>query len=133
MKKIHYQKYFLFFTLFLIAYLISELLVGTVFVSYSPKVRPNLGNYIVYKLTLVRDAVQGKETIVSPRELEEYADYIAPGVKAAETTGSGYTEFEIDNIIWEKHTITLSTGEEIIVEVPKGQEPPDVSHFEGTE
>jgi len=125
------KKYTLFLFVFLLAYLFSEVLVRTVFVSYSPKIRPNLDKYIVHRISQLRDAIQRKETaVLSPQALEEYADYVAPGVKAAETEGTGFSEYEIDSIIWVKHTITLKNGEKVKVEVPKGQTPPDASMFE---
>ncbi len=85
---------------------------------------------MVFRFTQLKDLLQKKDTVITESQLQEFADYTAPGVKASETKGTGFSEYELNNISWEKHTITLKDGTTVTIEVPKGQSPPDASVFE---
>ena len=56
---------------------------------------------------------------------------ITKGVSAASQDGYNYTEIKLNEIEWVQITYTLSNGEAVTIEYPKGTEPPPKEVYEG--
>ena len=56
---------------------------------------------------------------------------ITKGVSAATQDGYSYTEIKLNEIEWVQITYTLSNGETVTIEYPKGTTPPPKEIYEG--
>lgn len=139
----------IFFVLVL-AYLISNFSTENIFLANSPKIRPNLGSYLLAKFNTVKTNVlarlnfnfnlfqslnqQANFTAADRQTFDLLKNTLKPvtkGVNAASKDNYSYTEFNLNEIEWARVTYTLKNGQTITVEYPKGTEPPPQALFEG--
>jgi len=139
----------IFFVLVL-AYLISNFSTENIFLANSPKIRPNLGSYLLAKFNTVKTNVlarlnfnfnlfpslnQQANFTAADRQtfdlLKNTLKHVTKGVNAASKDNYSYTEFNLNEIEWARVTYTLKNGQTITVEYPKGTEPPPQALFEG--
>ncbi len=136
-----------------ISYLLSSFSIENVFLANSPRIRPNLGNYLLAKVNNVKENVLARfnfnfslfPTFNQPsvnnvaqnqtREqaiefLKESLKPVAKGVNASTTPGYSYTEFNLDEIEWAQITYTLKDGQVVTIQYPKGTNPPPQTIYE---
>ena len=137
---------------FLVALLISKILTNNIFLAGSPKIRPNLGNYLAFKIKNTTANLLAKITINFPsfpkRQNLEIATSqpiteqetmnflkgslkpVAKGVSAASKDNYSYTVYKMDEIEWVQISYTLKDGRVINIEYPKGTNPPPKEIYE---
>lgn len=128
------------FIVLVIAFGFSYLINTRVFVANSPKVKPFLGENIVWG---VKNALHVTKEFAffwdrnKPINTANVADYlktnlkpISKGVKAAEENNVSYTQYNLNDIEYVQTTFTLSNGKVIKIRYPKGISPPPQELFE---
>ncbi len=132
------------------AYFISNVSIKTVFLANSPKIRPNLGGYLLAKINTTKENVLAKlnfnlnlfpssnqpssGTVAERQTIDFLKNSLKPvtsGVSAASKDGYSYTEFKLNEIEWAKIAYTLKNGQTITIQYPKGTEPPPQALYEG--
>lgn len=108
-----------------LALMFSFVLQSEVFLANSPKIRPNLPQYLAAKINgaisrTLAFLPHAKTTAELKEELLQKTTAIAPGVRAASNENGIYTEYDDNNVQWEVRTITLSDGRTVRVRIPKG-------------
>lgn len=153
MNNYYYKKYLGFFIALIFSYFISNFFVKNIFLSNSPKIRPNLGKYFLAKISNTKEKILGKlnfnlnffssnnysynntsnDQIRRQQIMDSLKSSLKPitkGVKANSKDGYHYFEFKLDEIDWVKITYTLNNGKTITVQYPKGTNPPPKEIFE---
>lgn len=140
------------FLVLVLAYFMSSFSVKNVFLVNSPKIRPNLGSYLLARINNVKENMLARlnfsfllpqfnqepnNNLVANQNREEAINFlknslkpVTKGVSAAEENGYSYTEFKLDEIEWAKITYTLKNGQTVTIQYPKGTEPPPQAIYE---
>jgi hypothetical protein len=132
MLKIIKQKYSLYIRIgivILFSYLISHFLVTEVFLSFSPKIRPDIGPYLAVRIDDIVTDVFGKEgNKRSPTlaGMKARLKQLSPGVRASEIENISYTEIDLNEIKWKKISYKLADGRVVTLSIPEDEEPPPI-------
>lgn len=140
------------FLVLILAYFVSSFSIKNVFLADSPKIRPNLGSYLLARINNVKENMLARlnfssllpqfnqepsNNLVANQNREEAINFlknslkpVTKGVSAAEKNGYSYTEFKLDEIEWAKITYTLKNGQTVTIQYPKGTEPPPQAIYE---
>ena len=116
-----------------------------VFLAGSPRIRPDLGGYLLAKINTTKDNILAglnfnftSKKVAEVKKPQEAANLlknslkpVTKGVSAASKDGYSYTEFKLDEIEWAEITYTLKNGQTITIQYPKGTEPPPQAIYEG--
>jgi len=152
MKYFNYKNFFLVLLALGTAYLLSSFSIKNVFLADSPRIRPDLDKYLLAKISLTKNNVLAKlnfnflfpkfnqgsnNNFVANQNREETINFlknnlkpITKGVSAAEKDGYNYTEFKLNEIEWAQITYILNNGKQIMIQYPKGTEPPPKEIYE---
>jgi len=142
------------FLAFIFAYLLSSFSIKNVFLANSPRVRPNLDQYLLAKINNTKDNILAKFNFnflpsfnwpnppnialnTSSQNRDEVINFlknnlkpITKGVNAAKKDNYIYTEFTMSEIEWIQITYTLKNGQTMTIEYPKGTSPPPKEIYE---
>jgi len=153
------KKYLIVFLGLTLSFYASVFFIKNVFLANSPKIRPNLGSYYLAKIKNSFNKVSNfialkslnkinlslnqnnqlpinqQNTTSKSRELiiEELSKSLKPitkGVSAVSKPGYSYTLYKINEIEWAEIRYTLKNGEEVVIQYPKGTNPPPKEIYE---
>lgn len=150
-----YKKYFTIFLVFVVSYYIANFSIRNLFLANSPRIRPNMGSYLIAKLNSRFESIRtlalsklnfnlspphdtqtsdsDKKNITRDIVFEQLGKNLKPitkGVNAASQNGYNYYEFKVNEIEWVMIEYTLKNGETIKVRYPKGTNPPPREIYE---
>lgn len=140
------RKYGLLTAILFAAFILSNILMSEVFINKSPKVRPQIGTYLIARIKKVfspsefiasitgktqkEKALAEKEIQVSFNKLQEVAfTEVVPGVKARASENVSETSYDLGGVKWVKHKVTID-GIEHEYGWPEGKELPPQSMLE---
>jgi hypothetical protein len=120
------------------SFLISKLLLNEIFIIQTPKIRPNLGYYLIAKVSNVLKV--GTKTLISffikektPETDDMLKDVplrpIVKGVYGKSRGNYSYTLIKTNEIEWVEYTFNIH-GKTMKLKVPKGQNPPSQKMLE---
>ncbi len=113
-----------------IGYFIASILTKNVFIVNSPRLRQNLGQYLLAQLTgVINNSGSFLANVVGGRKTPEQAlgnvplQQVAKGVYAKNGNGYSYTIIKENEVEWVVYK-TILNGKQITIKIPKGQMPP---------
>lgn len=125
------------------AYFVSIFFIKDIFLADSPIIRPNLEEYYLTKINNIKESLVAKfnfssnNNFAAKNNQEQIATFlknnlkpIVKGVSAVTKDNNNYTEYDLNQIVWEKITFTLRNGKVITIEYPKGTNPPVKEDYE---
>ncbi len=149
----NYKNLIKIFLVLVFALLASSFSVKNIFLANSPKIRPNLGGYLMAKVNNAKDNILARlnfnflpsftaktELPIDEPQVDTFAENqsgsgaidflkeslkpITKGVNASSKDGYSYTEFTLNEIEWAQINYILSNGETVTIQYPKGTKPP---------
>lgn len=129
------MKYIKIFSIFVITFAATSLLINNVFLGYSPKIRENFPEYIASKIgnyfsqirsiankSPQKDSSNDEKAVVEV--LKKSLQPVTKGVRAAQSGNVSYTEYKLNEVEWVVINYILTSGKTISVKYPKGTTPP---------
>jgi len=126
--------YLKLFLSFVVVYFFCSFLIKEVFLANSPKIRPDVGSYLIAKIkntvsnsklaslfqknTNNQQMTKGGINVANLNLIP-----IAKGVSAYTESGVTHRVYKLDEIEWEEIKYTLKNGKQVTLKIPKGQEP----------
>ena len=133
----NYKNLIKLFLILVVAFLISSFSIKNIFLANSPEIRPNLGGYLLSNINLIKDNILAKLDFIGNQNREEIVSSlknnlkpITKGVSAATRDNNSYTEFKLNEIDWARITYTLKDGQQVVIQYPKGTNPPPQEIYE---
>lgn len=130
-KKIFYAK---ILVVFVLTYFVSQLLTKEVFIAGSPKVRPNVGQYLVSRTKeIFSDTIQPLANLFYRTPEDQLKNIplqtVAKGVYAKSDKNISYTLIKEGEVDWVEYSFIIN-GKEVKIKMPRGQKPLPKEIFE---
>lgn len=128
----------------LLAFAVSELLIREVYISYTPRVRPDLASHLKERaialtkrstyLALIGKEQRPEPLRLSPQEKKElenkpYSPTFIKGIYAKETANASMVEIKHSEVHWVPISYTKKDGSVITLYIPEGTQPPEAGLF----
>jgi len=126
--------YLRIFIAIMISFVVMGFLTTNIFLANSPKIRPNLGNYLLAKLKNFTNGLSSYLASLTKQKTQPPANpvqevpfqQVAQGVYAKQQNNIVYKEYRVNEINWKEITLEIK-GKKYTIRYAEGDPVPDVN------